>query len=99
MQTDWVKIGGFGFVHRRFPDLYFSKTKSRTIREQIAEVCRKPNAFYAAVGAVRRFALSSYIKRKMRGKIDGAICDELHQYNNNSGQGTPWERSPVPPTR
>lgn len=87
MQTDWVKIGGFGFVHRRFPDLYFSKTKSRTIREQIAEVCRKPNAFYAAVGAVRRFALSSYIKRKMRGKIDGAILDELHQFNNDSGQG------------
>ena len=87
MQTDWVSIGGFGFVHRQFAQQYLYRAKSPRIREQIEAICDFPDAFYPAVGAVRRFPLSSYIKRKMKGKIDGAICDELHQYNNDSGQG------------
>ena len=31
--------------------------------------------------------MSTYIKRHMKGKIDGVVVDELHHYNNNSGQG------------
>ena len=87
MQTDWVSVGGFGFVHRRFAGKYLLSQKSQKTQERIAALYDAPDAFYPAVGAVRRFPLSSYIKRKMCGKIDGAICDELHQYNNDSGQG------------
>ncbi len=87
MQTDWVDVGGFGFVHRQFARQYLLLAKTSKIRERVEEVCRSPDAFYPAVGAVRRFSLSTYIKRKMKGKIDGALCDELHQYNNDSGQG------------
>ena len=31
--------------------------------------------------------MSAYIKRKYKGKLDGCIVDELHEYNNDSGQG------------
>ena len=31
--------------------------------------------------------MSTYIKKKYRGRIDGLLCDELHEYNNASGQG------------
>ena len=31
--------------------------------------------------------MSSYIKRRYKGKLDGCIVDELHEYNNDSGQG------------
>ena len=31
--------------------------------------------------------MSSYIKRRYRGMLDGCIVDELHEYNNDSGQG------------
>lgn len=41
----------------------------------------------AARGAYRAYALSSYIKRKYKGKIYGLIVDELHEYSNKSGQG------------
>ena len=87
MQTDWVKVGEFGFVHRKFPQLYSSLAKDPKTRERLLEIQQRPTAAYAPVGAVRRFALSSYIRRKMTGRIDGVICDELHQYNNASGQG------------
>ena len=39
------------------------------------------------VGACRRYPMSSYIKRKYKGRLDGCIVDELHEYNNDSGQG------------
>ncbi|GHU93079.1 hypothetical protein FACS1894208_01850 [Clostridia bacterium] len=39
------------------------------------------------VGAYRRIALSTYIKNTFKGKLDGLILDELHQYSNQSGQG------------
>ena len=47
----------------------------------------KRQAFYPIRGAHQRFPLSTYIKKKLRGRIDGFLCDELHEYNNNSGQG------------
>ena len=87
MQTEWVKVGGFGFVHRCFAGNYLLRTKDPHIKEQVEKICCDPDAFYPAVGAVRRFPISSYIKQKMKGQIDGVLCDELHQYNNDSGQG------------
>lgn len=87
MQTEWVSIGGFGFVHRRFAYQYLLLAKSPKVREQIQAVRNSPDGFFPAVGAVRRFPLSTCIKKKMRGRIDGVFCDELHQYNNDSGQG------------
>ena len=32
-------------------------------------------------------SLSTYIKKKMRGRIGSFLADELHEYNNASGQG------------
>ena len=57
MQTDWVSVGGFGFVHRRFAYQYLFLAKSPQIKEQIEAVCDSPDAFYLAAGAVRRFPL------------------------------------------
>ena len=35
-------------------------------------------------GAIRSVPIS---RKKLRGKISGFLCDELHEYNNASGQG------------
>ena len=46
-----------------------------------------PDGYFPTRGACRRYPLSSYIKKRYRGRLDGLIVDELHEYNNDSGQG------------
>ena len=89
-QTEWVRIGEYGFVHREFAFLHLNNRrikKNKKIRKQIAEVVHSPKGIYVARAAYRAFPLSTYIKRYMKGKIDGFIADELHQFAQNSGQG------------
>lgn len=61
--------------------------QNERVLDQLTEIAQNPDAFYPIRGAHRRFPLSTYIKKKLRGRIDGFLCDELHEYNNNSGQG------------
>lgn len=84
---EWVKVGGYGWIHRRKAAEHLSKTKHQQILEQIRTIAENPDGHYPAVGACRRYPMSSYIKRKYKGKLDGCIVDELHEYNNDSGQG------------
>lgn len=84
---EWVKVGGYGWIHRRKAAEHLSKTKHQQILEQIRMIAENPDGHYPAAGACRRYPMSSYIKRKYKGKLDGCIVDELHEYNNNSGQG------------
>ena len=86
-QIPWVKIGGYGWVYRRGADEHLNRTKNASVVEQLHAILENPDGYYPAKGAYRRFPLSTYIKKKMRGKVSGFICDELHEYNNNSGQG------------
>lgn len=86
-QTAWGKIGNYGFVYRPLLHQHFGKAKSGAIKDQMFEMARHPDAPYPARGANRSYALSSYIKKKYKGRIYGLIVDELHQYNNASGQG------------
>lgn len=51
------------------------------------KIAEDPDGYYPVRGAQRRYPLSTYIKKKLHGKIDGFLCDELHEYNNASGQG------------
>jgi hypothetical protein len=80
----WVKIGGYGFVFR--PDVlaHLAKTKNPALIEKILAVAKGSGG---APGACRKYPLSAHVKRKYKGRIDGLIVDELHQYNNDSGQG------------
>lgn len=66
---------------------HLHRTKNERVLDQLTEIAKNPDAFYPIRGAHRRFPLSTYIKKKLRGRIDGFLCDELHEYNNNSGQG------------
>ena len=86
-KSDWVKIGGYGWVFRHQAKEHMEKVNSEAIWEKLREIQEYPEQKFAPAGACRRYPLSSYIKRMYKGKIDGLICDELHQYNNNSGQG------------
>ena len=83
----WVKIGEYGWVYRQHAMAHFNRTKNPQVLERINRIIEDPEADYPVKGAARRFPLSTYIKKKMRGKICGFLCDELHEYNNNSGQG------------
>lgn len=87
-QSEWVKVSKFGFVHREHAADYLEGVKkSPALYQAIEDIANNPDGHFANQGAYRRFPLSTYIKQKMKGKIDGLIVDELHNYNNNSGQG------------
>ena len=85
--SDWVKIGNYGWVDRNRVEEHFKKTKNEAVLQRLREIAEHPEARFPVVGACRRFPLSSYIKRRYKGKLDGLIVDELHEYNNDSGQG------------
>ena len=85
-RNEWVRIGSYGFVHRKFAWQEYQVCKSAAAQEKIAEVVENPNGVFPAPGAFDRFPLSSYIKKKIR-RIDGLIVDELHQYSGESAQG------------
>ena len=89
-QHEWVRIGDYGFIHRKFArdHLYVKRVRKNTkIRKQIVEVASDPDGHFVARAAYRAYPLSTYINRYMKGKVDGFLADELHQYAQNSGQG------------
>ena len=67
-------------------DHEYADSKNERVLDQLTEIAQNPAAFYPIHGAHRRFPLSTYIKKKLRGRIDGFLRDALHEYNNNSGQ-------------
>jgi hypothetical protein len=83
----WTKIPDFGWVYQPFAANYLSLTKNEAILERLREIAANPQGSFPVRGACHRFPLSTYIKKKMRGRIDAFVADELHEYNNNSGQG------------
>ena len=87
-QSEWVKVSDIGFVHRKMAYQYLEAVaKKPALLDEIQNIVDSPDGYYPNTGAYRRFPLSTYIKHRMKGRIDGLIIDELHQYNNNSGQG------------
>ncbi len=83
----WTKIPDFGWVYKPFAANYQSLTKNEAVLDRLREIAADPQGSFPVRGACRRFPLSTYIKKKMKGRIDAFLADELHQYNNNSGQG------------
>ncbi len=87
-QSKWIKLGDYGFVHRYIAYEHLERVKKNAmLYDKVETIVNNPNEIYINTGAYRRFPLSTYIKYKMKGKIDGLIIDEIHNYNNNSGQG------------
>ncbi len=85
-RNEWVRIGGYGYVHRKFADAALLNCKSKEHLAKIEEIYHNPNGVFPAKGAYSRYPLSAYIKRKIR-RIDALIVDELHQYSGESAQG------------
>nr|WP_325204340.1 helicase-related protein [uncultured Oscillibacter sp.] len=86
-QIPWVKIGGYGWVYREQAFRHTDRTKNAAVLDQLHKIAENPDGYFPVKGAVRRYPLSTYIKKKLRGRIDGFLADELHEYNNASGQG------------
>jgi superfamily II DNA or RNA helicase len=86
-QSEWVKVGSYGFVHRHKAAEHLKGCKDPEAYDVITQIANSPSGYYHPAGAYRRISLSSYVKRKLRGRLDGVILDELHQYSNQSGQG------------
>ena len=84
-RTQWVRIGGYGYVHRRFA-YQAAETCKKAFRAKIEEVVERPDGLFPAAGAYRRYPLSAYLKKKLK-RIDALIVDELHQYSGESAQG------------
>ena len=76
----WAKIGGFGYVYRKELQRYYDLTNNPAILEKLDELSRQSSGSASTVPrAPRRYPLSTYIRKKMSGKIDGLIADELHR--------------------
>lgn len=86
-QIPWVKIGEYGWVYRYGARAHLVRTKNESVIDQLMKIAENPDGHYPVRGAHRRYPLSTYIKKKMRGRIDSFLADELHEYNNASGQG------------
>ena len=86
-QLKWAKITDYGWVYREMAAQHKNRTKNERILSRLEEIEAHPDGYEPVQGACRRYALSTYIKKKYRGRIDGLLCDELHEYNNASGQG------------
>ena len=86
-QLKWAKITDYGWVYREMAAQHKNRTKNERILSRLEEIEARPDGYEPVQGACRRYALSTYIKKKYRGRIDGLLCDELHEYNNASGQG------------
>ena len=86
-QIPWAKIGGYGWVYREQARRHMDRTKNAAVLDQLQKIAENPDGYFPVKGAVRRYPLSTYIKKKLRGRIDGFLADELHEYNNASGQG------------
>ena len=86
-RMEWVKIGEYGWVHRYGAEAHLKRTKNAHVCDQLAQIVQDPDGYYPVRGARRRYPLSTYIKKKLHGRIGSFLCDELHEYNNDSGQG------------
>ena len=86
-RMEWVKIGEYGWVHRYGAEAHLKRTKNARVCDQLAQIAQDPDGYYPVRGAQRRYPLSTYIKKKLHGRIASFLCDELHEYNNASGQG------------
>lgn len=84
--SEWVRIGGYGYVSRREPLKHLSGCKSEKVKKQLIEINKYRDGIFPAAGAYRRVPLASYIKDHIK-HVDGLICDELHQYSGESAQG------------
>ncbi len=97
-----MKIANYGLVYRTLVQEHLSliakKVMLKSARSKKAPVFPKeyyeikaiadnPNIAVKPIGARPQCSLSMYISKKMCGKVDGLIIDELQDYNNNSGQG------------
>ena len=82
----WVKIGNYGYVYRDFAYAHLEKVKDKKITEKIRSIIASPDTIFPALGGYKRYTLSGYIADHIK-EVDGLICDELHQYKGESGQG------------
>ena len=86
-QKLWAKIGDYGFVYRPLVAEHYKKVDRPALLEKLDEIRDHPDGLFPAKGAYRAYPLSTYIKHKYKGKLFGLIVDELHEFNNKSGQG------------
>jgi hypothetical protein len=80
----WAKIGGYGYVYAQMASQHMGKVNNPLFEDKIERIMSNE---YKTAGAHRKYPLATYIKKKYRGRIDGLIVDELHNYSNDSGQG------------
>jgi len=86
-KSEWYKLSEYGFIYQPQARDHLGKLKNGLLADKIFELINHPGSIPTAAGAHRKYPLSTYIKKHYRGRIDGLIVDELHQYNNDSGQG------------
>lgn len=76
--NDWVKIGSYGFVYRKFAHRHLEKTKDQKVLLKLEEIISNPDRVFIAKGAYNRYSMSDYISERFK-SIDGVILDELHR--------------------
>ena len=88
----WVKVTDFGWVHRDFINRYISNEEKSDkpniiLQDIFRDIRDKYNCYIPTAAAYRKYSLSLFIKKKLKGRIDACILDELHLYKGDTGQG------------
>lgn len=63
-RNEWVRIGGYGFVHRQFAQQLLSVCKNKEHHAKIREIAENPIGIFPAPGALSRYPLSTYISTR-----------------------------------
>ena len=57
-----------GWIYREQVYKHMTRTKNAAVLEQLHQIRENPDGWYPVKGAYRRYPLSTYIKKKLRGK-------------------------------
>lgn len=98
-QIPWAKIGGYGWVYREQAFRHLGRTKNAAVLEQIHQIAENSDGYFPVKGAVRRYPLSTYIKKKLRGRRscgdESTVSWRMSSTSTTTpaARATPWRRS------
>ena len=78
-KSEWVKVSNYGFVFCSQAKKHLYKVKNAAFEEKIYRIIQQPESIATAVGAHRKYSISTFIKKHYKGRIDGLVVDELHR--------------------
>ena len=86
--NNWVKISEYGYIYRdKIQEVISNNYEDEKLIDKLEEIAMFNEIYIPIKSAYRKYGLSTYIKKKMKGCYDYFCLDELHLYKGDTGQG------------